>query len=167
MAPRMSFSRVGDVLTVLTRRYGLHTKVFESQLAERWPDIAGETIAAHSRPDGIRFKRLYLLVENSVWLQQLTFFKPSLLEKINAAAGKPIITDIVLRIGDLIVPLDRVHEKPAGSTTQVSAIPDPQVAELAVAYADPVMDPVLQTRLASLMSKAWARAARPTPDRPR
>jgi predicted nucleic acid-binding Zn ribbon protein len=101
VAPRNVFISVGDVLVSLARRYGFQSKLFEARLQERWPSIAGETIAGHTRPEMIRFKRLYLLVENSVWLQQLTFLKPGLIDKINTAAGKPIVADIILRVGEI------------------------------------------------------------------
>lgn len=159
MAPRSFFFQVGDVLTVLGRRYGLHTRLFEARLSERWPEIAGELVALHTRPDGIRFKRLYLLVENSVWLQQLMFFKPALLEKINVAAGKPLITDIVLRIGTLVPVADTVPEGGAKVEVEPAAISDVQTATtaLALAFAEPIADPVLRARLATLMSRAWTR----------
>lgn len=161
MAPRLLFSSVGEVLATLTRRYGLQSKLFESNLTERWPEVAGEMIATHTRPDGIRFKRLYVLVENSVWLQQLTFFKPALLEKINAAAGKPLVTDIVLRIGAIG---NKTREEVQGSRfeselrTSNFELPA-TVREELVHCTEAVKDPLLRTRLESLMSKAWARSA--------
>ena|SRR6185295_8138073 len=169
MAPRSFFFPVGDVLTVLVRRYGLHTRLFESRLSERWPEIAGEAIAQHTRPDGIRFKRLHLLVENSVWLQQLTFFKPSLLEKINEAAGKPLVTDIVLRVGAIGPGTATVHEAEAKAENHPSPMSEGHLATtaLALALAEPITDPVLRTRLATLMSRAWARPAHSARNRPR
>ena len=158
MAPRLLFASVGEVLATLARRYGLQSKLFESNLTERWPEVAGETIAAHTRPDGIRFKRLYLLVENSVWLQQLTFFKPSLLEKVNAAAGKPLVTDIVLRVG-VIAPMEQPQEKITRVEADSAGSPDSGVTQLAAALTERVTDPVLRTRLESLMTKAWARSS--------
>ena len=124
-------------------------------------------IALHTRPDGIRFKRLYLLVENSVWLQQLTFFKPGLLEKINSAAGKPLITDIVLRIGTVNVPAAYEARTITDGESRPSPPSDPQTLALAMEFVEPVTDPVLRTRLASLMSKAWTRAKRSARDHSR
>ncbi|MCH7566792.1 MAG: DUF721 domain-containing protein [Nitrospirae bacterium] len=104
MATGPSFDSVASILRSVLRRHGLGTKLLEYRLQQRWPEIAGEQIATHTRPDQIRFKKLYLIVDNSVWLQQLTFLKPALLEKIHAAAGSlegQGVTDIVFRVGEV------------------------------------------------------------------
>jgi predicted nucleic acid-binding Zn ribbon protein len=113
MLPRMphAFRPLGAILQTVIHRHGLAVKLVEHQLLQRWVEIAGPQIAAHSRPDQIRFRKLTLLVQNSVWLQQLLFLKPSLIEKINARAGSVIVTDILLRVGDIGEPL---KEEPTG-----------------------------------------------------
>ena len=107
MLPDMprAFQPIGAILQTVVQRQGLAVKLLEHQLWQRWPEIAGPQIAAHSRPDQIRFRKLTLFVQSSVWLQQLLFLKPSLIEKINARAGSVIVTDIVLRVGDIGQPL--------------------------------------------------------------
>ena len=93
----------GTILAGLAHRLGLESKLFEARLRRQWPDIVGEAIAIHARPDQIRFRKLTVFVHNSVWLQQLSFLKPVLLEKVNALAGEPLVAEIVLRIGDVPV----------------------------------------------------------------
>ena len=93
MPYRHFFFSVSSVLTKLAKRLGLEAKLLEAQLRRHWPEIAGEQIAAHTRPDQIRFKKLHLIVANSVWLQQLTFLKPTLLRRSTrrpAARSSPI-----------------------------------------------------------------------------
>src|ERR1051325_3198652 len=99
MPPRSSFTVLAAALESVAERFGLASMLLEQRLQRRRADIVGEAVAAHTRPDAIRFKKLYLIAENSIWLQQLTFLKPSLLEQVNAAAGKLAIIDIVLRVG--------------------------------------------------------------------
>ena len=70
-------------------------------MQQEWPHIVGSGLASHTRPDSIKFRKLFLLAENSSWLQQLVFLKPMILEKLNAFAEDVQITDIVLRIGDI------------------------------------------------------------------
>src|ERR1051325_3783414 len=101
MPPGSSFTVLASTLESVVERFGLASMLLEQRLQRDWPDIVGEGVAAHTRPDAIRFKKLYLIAENSIWLQQLTFLKPSLLEKITAAAGKPVVVDIVLRVGEV------------------------------------------------------------------
>jgi hypothetical protein len=96
-----SFTSLTSTLESVAERFGLASMLLEQRLQRRWADIVGASVAAHTRPDAIRFKKLYLIAENSIWLQQLTFLKPSLVEKINAAAGKPAVIDIILRVGEV------------------------------------------------------------------
>ena len=81
--------------------WGSKSKLLESRLRRDWVSIVGEPIASNTWPDQIRYKKLYLLVHNSVWLHQLTFLKPTLLHKLNTVAGGELVTDIVLRVGEI------------------------------------------------------------------
>src|SRR2546422_10133670 len=72
-----------------------YTTLFRSH----WPEVVGEHIGHHTWPESIRHRKLYLVAENSVWLQQLRFLKPELLAKLSSCAGGDAITDIILRVG--------------------------------------------------------------------
>jgi len=96
-----SIDSVSSVLEGLARRLGLESKFLESRLRRDWISIVGEPIASNTWPDQIRYKKLYLLVHNSVWLHQLTFLKPTLLHNLNGVAGGELVTDIVLRVGEI------------------------------------------------------------------
>lgn len=149
---------LGPTLSAVARQYGLDAKLLEYRLGRRWPEIVGDQVAAHTRPDAVRYRKLYLIAENSVWLQQLTFLKPSLLEKINAATGGPILSDIVLRVGDVS------GETPQGQSAKGQAKreesdehdPSPESMVEAAALAHAVNDPDLRARLTTVIAKALA-----------
>ena len=82
----------GAILSGLAKRLGLETRLVELRIQQRWPEIVGEPMGSHTWPAQIRFKKLYLLVENSVWLQQLTFLKPALLAKLREAGVQTVQT---------------------------------------------------------------------------
>ena len=96
-----SIDSLSSVLEGLARRLGLESKLLESRLRRDWVSIVGEPIASNTWPDQIRYKKLYLLVHNSVWLHQLTFLKPTLLQKLNTVTGGELVTEIVLRVGEI------------------------------------------------------------------
>jgi hypothetical protein len=123
-------------------------RLFEHQLALRWVDIAGSTIAAQTCPDQIRFRKLYLLVQSSVWLQQLVFLKPTLIEKLNAAAGSQVITDIILRIGDIGA------SRSVDNTADRAALAAGVRPDVTVTHVPSVKDPDLRDRLAALIASA-------------
>ena len=133
--------------------------MLECHLRRQWPEIVGAQIAAHTRPEQIRFKKLYLSVHNSVWLQQLTFLKPVLLEKVNAVAGQPVVTEIVMRIGEF------VNETPAVDSASISAESRPQPTADAIleatAHAHAVQDLELRARLTTVMAEALDRLTSP------
>jgi hypothetical protein len=160
MPARSFFSPLGSVLASLAHRYGLAPRLLEHKLRQQWDDIAGAAIGAHTRPDAIRFKRLYLLVRDSVWLQQLTFLKPNLIERVNAAAGQTLITDIVLRVGEVEEKARRKAEGGKEEPATPEAPPEGAVAQ-AGAYAEAVSDPALRTRLAAVIAQALSPPRRP------
>jgi len=172
MPHRAFFDSVGSVLKNLVQRYGLESKLLDYRLRQHWPEIAGEQIATHTRPDGIRFRKLYLIVENSVWLQQLTFLKPTLLENINAAAvgagGSPAVTDIVLRVGNIAdgPPEESTQQEKGNSNQAQGAGPERDSLEQASARAGAITDPELRARLAEVMAHALVARA-DSPEAPR
>lgn len=149
---------ISTILSGLARRLGLETKLFESRLKREWPQIVGEQLAAHTRPHAIRFKKLFLLVPNSVWLHQLTFLKPMLLEKVNAVADKPMLTEIVLRVGEFVNE-PGIGDQPA-SNEQITA-PSAALLEEAERHARGVQDPALRAHLTAVIAQVLSRAEVP------
>lgn len=64
------------------------------ELVERWPEVAGKTIASRSIPAYIRKNILWIYVHDSVWMQQLQALKPQLLEEIKDFSISTPIRDI-------------------------------------------------------------------------
>ena len=150
----------GAILAVLAPRLGLESKLFEARLRRQWPDIVGEPIATHTRPDQIRFKKLTIFVHNSVWLQQLTFLKPVLLQKVNTMAGESLVTEIVLRIGEFASDHVTVAE-----VTNQEPPPRQASAELlneATLHTKGIQDQTLRDRLTAVMVQTLSQPDRPS-----
>jgi len=152
-----SLDSFGTILSGLAKRLGLESRLLELRLQHHWREIMGEPIASHTWPDQIRFKKLYLIVQNSVWLQQLTFLKPTLLARLNAEAGQDLVTEIVLRVGQLPSP-DQQVSLSVPSNAPTTASPE-DLAEVS-AHAAAVHDADLRTRLTEVMAEALARPNR-------
>ena len=154
MRPHGSLDSFSTILSGLAKRLGLQSHLFELRLQQQWGGIIGEPIASHTWPAQVRFKKLYLIVRNSVWLQQLMFLKPTLLAKLNEQAGSEVLTDIIFRVGE--IPESRaVAQQIPPEAVQVT---DAALTE-AQAHAAAVQDPELRTRLASVMAEAFSRSA--------
>jgi Dna[CI] antecedent, DciA len=153
MRPSGALDSFSTILSGLAKRLGLQSHLFELRLQQQWHDIIGEPVGSHTWPAQIRFKKLYLIVRNSVWLQQLIFLKPTLLAKLNEKTGSEMITDIAFRVGE--IPERRVVTP--GPSPESVRVSDAALIE-ARAHAAAVQDPELRTQLASVMAEAFSRS---------
>ena len=96
-----TFSPLKSLISDFSHSYGLELRMLEYQLSRNWAEIVGRPLAAHTRPDSIKFRKLWVAAENSMWLQQLVFLKPVLFEKIKALPQGSLISDMGFRIGDI------------------------------------------------------------------
>ena len=142
----------GTILAGVAHRLGLESKLFEARLRRHWAEIVGEPIATHTRPDQIRFKKLHVYVHNSVWLQQLTFLKPVLLDKVNGMAGETLVTEIILRIGEFSA--ERNVSPPATPVEEPVPQPSAELLRQTALHTQGIQDPALREQLAAVMAQA-------------
>jgi len=145
-----SIDSLSNILEGVARRLGLESKLLENRLRRDWVSIVGEPMASNTRPDQIRYKKLYLLVHNSVWLHQLTFLKPTLIQKLNGAAGGELITEIVLRVGE--IPSRVVASATTPATDSDSTISEVALAEVS-SHVSAIQDPDLRLLFTSVISR--------------
>lgn len=62
-----------------------------------WQQIIGKNIERRTRPVAIKKGVLFVEVEDSVWLYQLTLLKDKLITDFNSHAGEALISDIMFR----------------------------------------------------------------------
>ena len=113
-------------------------------------------IAGHTYPESIRHRKLFLLAETSVWMQQLLFLKSEILAKITEVMGEDVLTDIVLRVGVAPVPVslpveidgEATSADPAGTPRDFSASIEESLGG--------VQNDILLERLRALLHKAAA-----------
>jgi len=153
---------IGTVLNGLARRLGLESKLLECRIRREWTTIVGEPIASNTWPDQIRYKKLYVRVQNAVWLHQLSFFKPTLVKKISSVTGTDLIADIAFRVGEL--PEAERTSSHADPGTK-SYTPNADLLAESTAHTTAVQDPDLRDRLAHLMAHSLARSNRSRADR--
>src|SRR4029453_1108898 len=144
MRPSGSLDSFGTVLSGLSKRLGLQSHLFELRLQQQRGEVNGEPVASHNWPAHLWFKKLYRIVRNSVWLQQLIFLKPTLLAKLNEQAGSDVISDLAFRVGDIP---EIAAAAPGPSRERVQVTEAAQIE--ADAHAAAVQDPELRHRLAS------------------
>lgn len=140
---RMQPQMISEVLGKASKKYQLDRRLPLFQLEKRWAEITGEAVCAHSCPSRLQGSVLFIKVEHPSWMQELTFLKPKLLEKIHKAMPSQNISHIRFELGE--VPkridngeLDEIHLKKSLSDDELEfidraaeQIADPEIQEIA------------------------------------
>jgi hypothetical protein len=131
----------------LLKSYGLDFKLEEYRLIQAWPDIVGPPIAAHTLPAEVRAKTLWVVVDSSPWLHQLTLLKPVLIEKLARYGGRSVIHDVRFRIGEV----------PLAKRPQRTEAPPPALSPADAALLENVLAPLTDPDLKASARRLFAR----------
>lgn len=77
----------------------LATRLKDLVVWQCWDRAVGEAIARRARPLRLLGGVLTVVVSNGPWMQQLSFMKVELRDRINGLLGEERVRDIVLRAG--------------------------------------------------------------------
>jgi predicted nucleic acid-binding Zn ribbon protein len=89
------------VLDDTLKGMGLELKLKQHQVFALWSEVVGSRISNHTQPTSIRGGRLFVAVEDSMWLHQLSFLKHQILSDLNGRLGPAALSDLVLRVGEV------------------------------------------------------------------
>ncbi len=148
---------LGSVLERALGRRRLASVLTEAALASRWEEAVGPQVAAKARPDGLRDGVLTVRVASAPWMAELSFLKPALLARINAAVGAPVDAPLVR---DLRLAPGRLPPLPAHRPALL-ALP-PLTAEQGRLIDDitrEVDDPLLRAAIGRVLTRALPREA--------
>jgi predicted nucleic acid-binding Zn ribbon protein len=93
--PKEIGSLMGQVLSEL----GLEAAAAAFQVGQRWEDAVGPDIARHARPAGLRGNVLEVVVDSSVWSQQLQMQRGEILSALRELMGDEAPDDLHFRVG--------------------------------------------------------------------
>ncbi|MGD8628805.1 MAG: DUF721 domain-containing protein [bacterium] len=88
------------ILERLTARMGIAARLEREKAVVVWEEAVGGNISRRAKAVSLRNDILFVNVQNSVWLQELSLLKEGIIEKINTLVGKDVVRDIVFRVGD-------------------------------------------------------------------
>lgn len=155
-----AFESIHSVLQDVSKGSALALKLSEVRLQREWEGLVGQTIAKHSYPESIRYKKLNLVADNSIWLQQLVFLKATILEAIHSILPDLALTEIILRIGSI------PEKRPANIPTPLpSSEPPIPPSPFAIALTQQLNNPDLQVLLSQTITKALGQITPPTPEK--
>jgi hypothetical protein len=89
----------GDLVNYLLKKFGLSGTLNRHRIVELWPKIVDSSVARHAKAVGLNGPVLHVIVDSSVWMNELSALREILLRKINAALDENSlpITDIRFR----------------------------------------------------------------------
>lgn len=88
---------IREAINQMLRAYGLGPKLDEIGLLKSWEDVCGKMIAKHTKDLYFKEGVLYVSLDSAPLKQELSYAKSKLIEKLNQAAGKNMVRDMVFR----------------------------------------------------------------------
>ncbi len=95
------FESAGSILDRLTQRMGISTRIEQEKALLYWREAVGETVARRAKARSIKGGILFVAVQDSVWMQELSLLKERIIEKLNSLIGKTVVKEIVFKLGDI------------------------------------------------------------------
>lgn len=93
---------LGEVFGALFQDMKIESRLAHGMIYEVWKQTVGEQIAKNTCPASVRSGILFVDVSTPVWMQQLTFMKDQILEKLNSRLrDKNRFTEIRFKIGTI------------------------------------------------------------------
>ena len=98
-AERNSPSRCGDILLGALEGMGLVGVIRHLALLRAWEQAIPSRIRERATVEAFREGRLYVCVEDPIWLHELHMLRHKLKVMLNKELGEPAAEEIILRIG--------------------------------------------------------------------
>ena len=76
------FTKLGDLLPSVLKRFGLERRFKEQQVLTLWPTVVGDELAARTKATKIDRGVLFVHVDHGAWLQELHFIEKDLIAKL-------------------------------------------------------------------------------------
>lgn len=87
-------SAVGDLLASLAARRRWQAPLAGGDLQSRWPEVVGETVAAHSAPVRLKGGVLVVRADSPAWATQLRYLATEIGRQVNAAVGSELVREV-------------------------------------------------------------------------
>lgn len=129
---------------------GFKIKVKEHFLREKWIDTVGEKISNRASIDKLIGKTLYVVVESSPWMTELTYQKETLMKQINDAMGQELVTEMRFFVGK--VKDSGALKKPQPKITKPHPVKDEDLKKI-----NSIADTVKEETLRSIIKKAMVK----------
>lgn len=94
-------ARLQEAMGLALKAIGIEMGPEELLIRACWKETLGERIAKVTKPDGLKRGRLFIVVEDPIWLHQLKMLSPQIIASLNERLKAPVVKEVYLRIGPL------------------------------------------------------------------
>ncbi|MFA7061227.1 MAG: DUF721 domain-containing protein [Pedobacter sp.] len=110
---RMKFPQpLSQLLAQELKGLGLAERLREADIWRLWPEVVGQAVASRAQPLRIINGTLTVVVSSGPWMQELTFLKAMMQEKLNERLGGEVVRAIILKAGKIASHVAHDEEKP-------------------------------------------------------
>ena len=103
---RMKFPQpLTNLLAQELQGLGLAERLREADIWRLWPEVVGQAVACRAQPLRIINGTLTVAVSSGPWMQELTFLKEMMKEKLNERLGSEVVRTIILKSGKVLPPV--------------------------------------------------------------
>ena len=88
---------LGDVIKDFLKQSGWERKLDEVKIMTEWDKILGPSLANYTQEVFIQNDKLHIRLNSSTLRQELSYKKSEIVKDLNAAVGKEVINDIILK----------------------------------------------------------------------
>jgi len=89
---------IKDVLPDVLSSLGIKNGIERQKAIFVWNKVVGRDIRKHTKPRYVRGKKIWVDVDDPIWIQQLSFLKSKILKKLNTELGGEHIVDIIFKL---------------------------------------------------------------------
>lgn len=89
---------LGASLDKVAKRFGTSSATALHGLFERWDELVGPGIAAHTKPVSLKNGQLLVEVDSNAWATQLRYMTTELVDRCCAELGAGAVRQIELRV---------------------------------------------------------------------
>ena len=91
---RREVKSISDLLNMYLRREGLETPLLQKRAIDAWDTIMGAPITRYTGEKFIKNQTLFVKITNPALRQDLSMMRTRIVQRINQAVGRQVITDV-------------------------------------------------------------------------
>ena len=91
---------MGQVVPGVLQHLRLDARKTETEIVRVWNHLLDSNITAHAQPVGLKHGTLFVIVDNSVWLDEIVRYRRrEILERMQSSFGSQYIKKLSFRLG--------------------------------------------------------------------